>query len=64
MLELNLLEKYVNSKPLSHNDKHFLTTMKEGFDINNGHYEMLLPFRDSSIIFQTTRNWHANGYAK
>lgn len=47
MLELDFSEINGNSKPLSQKDKQFLTTMKEGIHINNGHYEMPLSLRDN-----------------
>lgn len=45
MFEMDFIEHKNYERPLSHDDRKFLTTLQEGIHVNDSHYEMPLPFR-------------------
>lgn len=46
LFELDFVEHKDFTKPVSYDDKKFLTTLKEGIHVIDSHYEMPLPFKD------------------
>lgn len=55
MLELDFSENDRESKPLSLEDKQFLTVMKKDIHMIDGHYEMPLPFLETTPSLRNNR---------
>ena len=56
MMELGFNDSHCGKTSLSYNDRHFLTTLREGIRMTEGHYIMPLPFSSIDLACRTTES--------